>query len=341
MSDNPNESFHVNRMEVFKDDNHRVEKPEAIVRRVVEKKYPKLSYEKTSAVVNELVTKPRDEKIRVADEDIRVDTLTEYVADMIEKMNASESDGGDSSLSEYFQWIESGQNILSHMNDGFVSYADLEERNALLKEFEQREVDLMTCISLYRRCNLADPRVKKKYTELNRKLVKLREIRSAITTSTKDKVDEKKAPSAENSEEKKRNAAEVARDGALAMVYAGVLTRLGQEVMENKSLISDEQKRALNIYFEPHVNDQYVLSSIQRDLERQDDFQESLAERLLQKRTAQQDSSLNATQMRLAELSGRVQNADYVNRKTVDVRNRTFDMNRYMMLRKKEELEYN
>ena len=43
MSDNSNNTVKAGSMEVFRDDNHRVEKPEAIIRRVVEKKYPKLA----------------------------------------------------------------------------------------------------------------------------------------------------------------------------------------------------------------------------------------------------------------------------------------------------------
>lgn len=325
MSDNSNNAVKTGSMEVFRDDNHRVEKPEAIIRRVVEKKYPKLSYEQTSNVISDLISKPGDTKIRVADEDIRVDSLTEYVADMMEKMNASESDGGDSSLSEYYQWIENGQKILSHMNDGFVSHEDLNERNELLNDFEQREVDLMTCISLYRRCNMEDPRIKQKYELMNRKLVKLREIRSAIKTSTKDKVDEKQSSSAEK-----------ARDGAVAMVYAGVLTKLGAEALKGSPQISDEQKRALNVYYEPHVNDKYIMASIRSDLQNQGRFQESLAEELLQHRAAMQEQNLQSVQMRLAQLSGRVQMSSQAPRKSVNVQNRTFDMNRYMMLKQKQ-----
>ena len=326
MSDNSNNTVKAGSMEVFRDDNHRVEKPEAIIRRVVEKKYPKLSYEQTSHVISDLISKPADAKLKVGDEEIRVDSLTEYVADMMEKMNASESDGGDSSMSEYYQWIESGQEILSHMNDGFVSHEDLNERNELLSDFEQREVDLMTCISLYRRCNLQDPRIRQKYELMNRKLVKLREIRSAIKTSTKDKADEKQSSSAEK-----------ARDGALAMVYAGVLTKLGAEALKDSPQISDEQKRALNVYYEPHVNDKYIMASIQADLQNQGRFQESLAEELLQHRAAMKEQNLQSVQMRLAQLSGRVQMPSQEQKKPVNVQNRTFDMNRYMMLKQKQE----
>lgn len=327
MSDNSDKSYNIGPSEVLHDDNHRVDKPEAIIRRVVEKKYPNLSYEKTSEVIHHLVEQPGDVKIRAGDEDIRVDSLTEYVADMIERMNASESDGGDNPLSEYYQWIESGQKVLSHMNDGFISHDDLTERNELLTEFDQREVDLMTCVMLYRRCNLEDPRVKRKYDEINRKLVKLREIRSSIITSTKDKADEKP-----------QNAAEKARDGAVALVYIGVLDRLKREALNGDAQISDEKKRSLNIYFEPHVNSAYILSSIRADLQNKNRFQESLAERLLQKREEKQALSLENIQQKLAKLSGRVQPMPSTVGKSVDGTNRTFDINRYMMLKEKEEL---
>ena len=124
----------------------------------------------------------------------------------------------------------------------------------------------------------------------------------------------------------------------MALVYIGVLDRLKREALNGDAQISDEKKRSLNIYFEPHVNSAYILSSIRADLQNKNRFQESLAERLLQKREEKQALSLENIQQKLAKLSGRVQPMPSTVGKSVDRTNRTFDINRYMMLKEKEEL---
>ena len=115
------------------------------------------------------------------------------------------------------------------------------------------------------------------------------------------------------------------------------MTKLGAEALKDSPQISDEQKRALNVYYEPHVNDKYIMASIQADLQNQGRFQESLAEELLQHRAAMKEQNLQSVQMRLAQLSGRVQMPSQEQKKPVNVQNRTFDMNRYMMLKQKQE----
>ena len=49
------------------------------------------------------------------------------------------------------------------------------------------------------------------------------------------------------------------------------------------------------------------------------------------------EQNLQSVQMRLAQLSGRVQMSSQEQKKPVNVQNRTFDMNRYMMLKQKQE----
>jgi hypothetical protein len=110
------------------------------------------------------------------------------IADTIEAINA-----GIAPRAEYFLWIEEGAEVIKCMNDGFVSAEDLDMRNNLLTQFGQREIELMVCLNLYRSSPAltANPAVQEKYREMSQKLYKLREIRSAILTTTKNHKDEK------------------------------------------------------------------------------------------------------------------------------------------------------
>lgn len=90
---------------------------------------------------------------------------------------------------EYFRWLDETENIIKHMNDGFVSHEDLSERNEFLEMSYQRETELMVCISLYQ--NSVFKGAKDKANELTYKLTKLRQMRSMIKQTTKDQADRK------------------------------------------------------------------------------------------------------------------------------------------------------
>lgn len=330
MSDNVNDSqsdSRIEKMEMLKDNNPKLDTPENIVRKAVERKYPRLTYEESRKVVNDLVTKPSDGKIKIGDEEIRIDGLSEYVADSIEAINSGSSEYGASSMGEYFGWIETGKKIIKNMTDGEITKNDLDSKHHFLQDFQQREVDLMTCIALYRNCNLDDPLIKSKYDELNRKLIKLREIRSSVENSTTDKVDEKTLP--EN---------ELAKRAALGMVYIAVLDKLYIEAKTKSSQISDEQKRSLNIYNNGYVNSEYILSSIRRANFHNENYKESLAEIFVIQKQELKPQSRESIEHKLAILSGRRSpvrtEPEYEYEQT---RARSFDMNKYMMLKKQRE----
>ena len=316
----------IGKMEVFKDDNHRLEKPAKIVQRVLEATYPRMSQEDSRRIIREIASKPADMKIKVEGEDIRIDHLTLYVANSIESINSGSSDYGASSKSEYFGWIEEGQKIINDMNTNGVTPQELEIKHKFLSDFEQREVDLMTCLALYRRCNLADPEVKKKYDELEQKLVKLREIRSAVQVATPDKADREVSNPVEN-----------ARRKALALVYTGVLTELATEAKGGMSRLTEGQKRDLNIYFEPYVNVQYVYASIMRDAKAKDYYRESKAETFALERIEKQTPNRESLMHKLAVLSGRISENLGKKASPVEQKQRVFDINRYMMLKKMQE----
>lgn len=320
----------IQKMQLLRNDNPRLDTPENIIRKAVERKYPRLNFEDSRKIVNDLVTKPTSEKIKIGNEEVRIDDLTEYVADNIELINAGSSEYGASSLGEYFGWIEEAQSVIKHMNDGEVTPQDLDDKHNLLTNFQQREVDLMVCISLYRRCNLENPRIKQKYDELNKKLLRLREIRSAIENSTKDRVDEKKIEDNDKSPEFLK-----------ATLYLHFLALLHNEIQENRQIVSEEDRRKLNVYSSSFVNTPYIWNNIKRNsMPQQASYRESLAEKFVESKP--EVHSREAIEHKLMILSGRIKAIPSESKNTmVNVRERAFDINRYMQLKKLQEAQTN
>lgn len=322
----------MRKAELIRDDSPKVDTPENIIRKAVERKYPRLSYEESRKAVNDLVTKPADSKIKIGSEEIRIDDLNIWVADSIEAINSGSSEYGASSVGEYFGWIERGKKVIKDMNDGEITQDDLNEKHGLLNDFRQREVDLMTCVALYQRCNLEKPEVKKKYDELLRKLIKLREIRSAVENSTRDEVDKEKRPEAE-----------LARQYARSLLYFKALDLLYEEVKSGRPVISDEDKRKLGIYYEPYVNSVYILNSVSRSSQREDYYRESLAEKFVMKKNEGRSEDKLSISQKLAMLSGRIMplNNNEAKGNSVEQNKRAFDINTYIMIKKmRENQEY-
>ncbi len=329
VSQNEDKLNRIRKMQMLRDGNPRLDTPKNLVRKAVERRYPRISAEESRMIVYELVSKPNNVKLKIGNEEIRIDDLSEYVADNIELINAGSSDYGSSSEGEYFGWIDEAQSVIGNMNDGEVTVQDLDDKHDLLKNFQQREVDLMTCISLYQRCNLENPEVKKKYDFLRLKLLRLREIRSAVENSTKDRVDEKERSENENN---------FTADFAKTQVYLHYLTLLSSEVKENRQIVSEEDRRRLNVYNTAYVNTAYVLENIGRVSEPGEIYRESLAEQLVMKKEEKQPQSRESIEQKLLALSGRKaplrKEPEYDYDKT---RARAFDMNRYLMLKKAQE----
>ena len=141
-----------------------------------------------------------DEIINDGKDDKKLSSFVEELADAIEKdtfyfeqaLSIERINCETSTMNEYFTWIDEGQQIVKHMNDGFVSEEDLLERNNFIDMSFQRETELITCLGLYEKSmQLGNKEAKIKYDELRLKLQKLREIRSSILTSTGNEADKK------------------------------------------------------------------------------------------------------------------------------------------------------
>ena len=169
--------------------------PQDIISRAVQNRF-RVSKEEGDIVARQMALAPKDVKLKVGNQDLRVDEMQHQIAmdigedlqfmlaDSYEQINSEST-----SSREYFRWLDETESIIKHMNDGFVSHEDLNERNEFLEMSYQREAELMVCISLYQ--NSVFKGAKDKANELTYKLTKLRQMRSMIKQTTKDQADRK------------------------------------------------------------------------------------------------------------------------------------------------------
>lgn len=160
-----------------------VASPKVIVAQAVKREYPTLPYDEVQKATRELVLAPRKATVKVGKEEIPVEDLQFKIAESIEILNSETT-----SSQEYFSWFEDCAEIMRNMNDGYVTDADLNDRNEWISYSYTREAEIMTCLALYQ--SSAFPEAKKKYDDLYNKLVKLRQIRNAIKEGTSSRSDE-------------------------------------------------------------------------------------------------------------------------------------------------------
>ena len=107
-------------------------------------------------------------------------SLEADLADMIEKNNCETS-----SMNEYYRWLKDTSDIIQHTTDNDITDEDLSERNEFLSTCNERETEILLCLSLYEgaRNNKKD----KKVEILKFKLLRLREMRSIIRNTPSSK----------------------------------------------------------------------------------------------------------------------------------------------------------
>ena len=201
--------------------------PKAIISKATKEMYPSLSQSQVSKATREITLAPQRSNINVGNETLSVSEARFRVAEHIEKSQAVSTlqkhqqrvieeakrknpeaeiksedlayivatsietlNSETTSSQEYFSWFEDCTSILKNMNDGYVSDADLQEREEWLDYSYVREAEMMTCLALYQSSRY--PGAKEKYDQIYNKLVKIRQIRHAIKDATGSKSDETK-----------------------------------------------------------------------------------------------------------------------------------------------------
>ncbi|MBQ8870628.1 MAG: hypothetical protein IJ019_04560 [Alphaproteobacteria bacterium] len=175
-----------------------------IIKFSLKETYNNLSEKELREFTREAVFAPNDRIITISSRQISASDLRYELANQIEQLSALKTpnnessqiaqansievlNSGTNSIEEYFSWLNITVNILKNMNDGFVSDDDLTIRNKFLTDTDQRETELMLCLGLLDNCR--HPKAHEFALNLRYKLQKLREMRSAIQLSTRNKSD--------------------------------------------------------------------------------------------------------------------------------------------------------
>lgn len=195
----------MNSTEEINNENLQKEKETEIVKRALRSTYNDLSEKALRQATRETIFAPQSRMVEIGGRRVSASDLRYQVASTIENLGSSKTideaqdlqmmvahsmeniNSETSSSQEYFRWLDDTTEILKHMNDGFVSEEDLEERNEFLEMSNQREAELMVCLGLYQ--SSSHPKAQEQAQIIRYKLTKLREMRSAIETRTRNQAD--------------------------------------------------------------------------------------------------------------------------------------------------------
>lgn len=164
-----------------------------VISKVLARDYAYVKSEERDKVAAQVMSAPRDSKINIGGEDVSIDKFQNELGNSILEFELAESieriNCGTTTEEEYFDWIDEQRTIIAKCNDGECTQDDFNEKEAFIGVFHQREIELLTCIALFEnnRCEGAPA----KCAYLKQKLLKLREIRSAVKASTPNEPDKK------------------------------------------------------------------------------------------------------------------------------------------------------
>ncbi len=143
--------------------------------------FPSISRQNACTVVREVMLAPNDYEVEFSNKT--------YNKTQIMKMLAKElalSCVYESPEQTHYDIMENAANIIKHMNDGYVSREDYQERTDFLEMVERYEFTLFTAFCLLR---VASPDATERLEELRLNITRLREIRDLIQNYTRDTPD--------------------------------------------------------------------------------------------------------------------------------------------------------
>lgn len=166
-----------------------------IMKSSLEKQYANISEANKKIAVREMLFAPDSRMIEIDDrrkmgaKDLRFMTANTLETPVDEGTNVGyaksieDINSGIDPVAEYFSWLNETTSILKHLNDGFITKEDAEEREQFLEITDQREADLMVCLGLYESCKSKEAQERIKFVRY--KLQKLREMRTSIKFLTR------------------------------------------------------------------------------------------------------------------------------------------------------------
>lgn len=159
--------------------------PQNIVKNAVSKMYPHMEEMQKNAVSKNILSLDSSVKIKVDGVEHSGDDFVFSIAERIDQIDA-----GVSRQNEYHEVIDDAKDIVDSMACGFTE-EELKTRNEFIEHTIQREAEIITCLALY--ASSKSPKAKVKIAEMQKRLLRIREGRSAVingTKSTADKAEE-------------------------------------------------------------------------------------------------------------------------------------------------------
>lgn len=159
-----------------------------IVHEKVKEIHPEFNEKQVDKLTHALLDKnTKDGKVNIDGQEIDIVPLSFRVAESIQIINSETSPE-----QEYTRMIDEGIDVIKKMTDGDITDQDIELREGFIDQINQREIEVKTCISLYRNAMMyGSPKVQEqaraKLEFLQMKWAKMLELRAAVQNSTKDK----------------------------------------------------------------------------------------------------------------------------------------------------------
>lgn len=143
--------------------------------------FPRIDRNNARTILREVILAPDDYVVEFEDASYNKKQMMGIIARSLIGMCVKSSP-----QSTFEQTIEAVANIIKHMNDGYISAEDAEERRVFLEEAARSEFDLFTAYALRQ--------ATKQYNEdtlreLKLNIIRLREFRDLIENYTRDEVD--------------------------------------------------------------------------------------------------------------------------------------------------------
>ena len=232
-----------------------------LVREGIHQAYPQLEKNQVDEAAEQMM-RSNNGKVKVGDVEVNVGDFSFTVARSIQTINSETTP-----LEEFYRWIDDARDVITEMTDNDITEADLKHREQFLGDMDQREIEIKTCIALYQNAAVfgsekVREQAQKQLEFLRVKWAKLLELRSAVTNSTKDRLQASLEP----------NVSEEEHDRGKLYVMALYYMQKGMEIPMRMKL---KLGLVAGVYFDHSLSDELV-----KNLERKPESRSEVIERI-------------------------------------------------------------
>ncbi len=143
--------------------------------------FPAVSRQNACTILREVILAPNDYVVEFSG---KTYTKYEIMQRLVQELTVSCV--YESPEKTHYEILENAANIMKHMNDGYITREDYEERTDFLNMTDRYEFTLFTAFCLLR---VTDPEDSQRLDELRLNITRLREIRDLIMNYTRDEVE--------------------------------------------------------------------------------------------------------------------------------------------------------